>query len=83
MIFSLGKILGDEDTKEIIPISFNMKTVLQDKYYNNNNDENVDRCMVQTRLQTKASRVELPEVHGSSKRLDPHRILERQSSTNS
>ena len=25
---------GDEDTKEIIPISFNMKTVLQNKYYN-------------------------------------------------
>ena len=25
---------GDEDTKEIIPISFNMKLVLQDKYYN-------------------------------------------------
>ena len=70
---------GDEDMKEIIPISFNMKTVLQDKYYNNNNDENVDRCMVQTRSQTKASRVELPEVHGSSKRLDPHRIPERQT----
>ena len=70
---------GDEDTKEIIPISFNMKTVLQDKYNNNNNNENVDRCMVQTRSQTKASGVELPEVHGSSKRLDPHRILERQT----
>ena len=69
---------GDEDTKEIIPISFNMKTVLQDKCYNNN-DENVDRCMVQTRSQTKASGVELPEVHGSSKILDPHRIPERQT----
>ena len=69
---------GDEDTKEIIPISFNMKTVLQDKY-NDNNDENIDRYMVQTRLQTKASGVELPEVHGSSKRLDPHRIPERQT----
>ena len=69
---------GDEDTKEIIPILFNMKTVLQDKYCNNNNDKKVDRYMVQTRLQTKASGVELPEVHGSSKRLDPHRIPERQ-----
>ena len=35
--------------------------------------------MVQTRLQTKASGVELTEVHGSSKRLDPHRIPERQT----
>ena len=35
--------------------------------------------LVQTRLQTKASGVELPEVHGSRKGLDPHRILERQT----
>ena len=68
---------GDEDTKEIIPISFNMKSVLQDKYYNVN--KNKDRYMVQTRLQTKASGVQLPEVHGSRKRLDPHRIPEKQT----
>ena len=30
------------------------------------------------RLQTKASGVQLPEVHGSRKRLDPHRIPEKQ-----
>ena len=67
---------GDEDTKEIIPISFNMKSVLQDKYYNIN--KNKDRYMVQTRSQTKASGVQLPEVHGSRKRLGPHRIPEKQ-----
>ena len=77
MIFFTRQDPGDEDMKEIIPISFNMKTVLQDKYYNINNDKKVDRYMVQTRSQTKASGVELPEVHGSSKRLDPHRIPER------
>ena len=63
---------GDEDMKEIIPISFNMKSVLQDKCYNNG--ENIDRYMVQTRSQTKAS-----GVHGSRKGLDPHRIPERQT----
>ena len=68
---------GDEDMKEIIPISFNMKLVLQDKYYKVN--ENKDRYMVQTRSQTKASGVQLPEVHGSRKRLDPHRIPEKQT----
>ena len=68
---------GDEDTKEIIPISFNMRLVLQDKYYNV--DESKEQYMVQTRLQTKASGVQLPEVHGSRKRLDPHRIPEKQS----
>ena len=67
---------GDENTKEIIPISFNMKSVLQDKYYNVG--ENEEKYMVQTRLQMKASGVQLPEVHGSRKRLDPHRIPEKQ-----
>ena len=67
---------GDEDTKEIIPISFNMKSVSQDKYYNVN--ENEEKYMVLTRSQTKASGVQLPEVHGSRKRLDPHKIQEKQ-----
>ena len=68
---------GDEDTKEIIPISFNMRSVLQDKYYNVIKNE--EKYMVQTRLQIKASGVQLPEVHGLRKRLDPHRIPEKQS----
>ena len=38
---------GDEDTKEIIPISFHMKLVLQDKYYNVSKNE--EKYMVQTR----------------------------------
>ena len=69
--------LGDEDTKEIIPISFNMRSVLQDKYYNVGKNE--EKYMVQTRSQMKASGVQLPEVHGLRKRLDPHRIPEKQS----
>ena len=68
--------LGDENTKEIIPISFNMKSVLQDKYYNVG--ENKEKYMVQTRSQMKVSGVQLPEVHGLRKRLDPHRIPEKQ-----
>ena len=68
---------GDENTKEIIPTSFNMKSVLQDKYYKVGKNE--EKYMVQTRLQMKASGVHLPEVHGSRKRLDPHRIPEKQS----
>ena len=68
--------IGDEDTREIIPISFNMRSVLQDKYYNI--DEDREKYMVQTRSQMKASGVQLPEVHGSRKRLDPHKIPEKQ-----
>ena len=68
--------ISDEDTREIIPISFNMRSVLQDKYYNIDKDR--EKYMVQTRSQMKASGVQLPEVHGSRKRLDPHKIPEKQ-----
>ena len=50
--------------------------MLQDKYYNIEGEK--ERYMIQTRLQTKASGVQLPEVHGMRKGLDPHKILEKQ-----
>ena len=53
-----------------------MKSVLQDKYYNANKNE--VKYMVQTRSQMKASGVQLPEVHGFRKRVDPHKIPEKQ-----
>ena len=34
--------------------------------------------MIQTRSQTKASGVQLPEVHGTRKGLDPHKIPKEQ-----
>ena len=77
MIFLYRQNINDGDTNEIIPISFNMRMVLQDKYYNL--DKKNVKFMVQTRLQTKASGVQMPEVHGSRKGLDPHKIPEKQS----
>ena len=74
MIYSPDKLLVMKTTTEIIPISFNMRSVLQDKYYNL--DEDREKYMVQTRSQMKSSGVQLPEVHGSRKRLDPHKIPE-------
>ena len=68
--------LEDKNTKEIIPISFNMKSVLQDRYYKVGKTKG--KYMVQTRSQMKVSGVQFPEVHGSRKRLDPHRIPEKQ-----
>ena len=50
---------------------------MQDKYYNVSGNE--EKYMVQTRSQMKVSGVKLPEVHGSRKRLDPHRIPGKQS----
>ena len=34
--------------------------------------------MIQARSQTKATGIQLPEVHGSKKGLDPHKIPEKQ-----
>ena len=49
---------------------------MQDKYYKIDKDR--EKYLVQTRSQTKASGVQLPEVHGSRKRLDPHKIPGKQ-----
>ena len=49
--------------------------MLQDKYYNLEGEN--EKYMIQTRSQTKASGVQLPEVHGSRKGLDPHKIPEK------
>ena len=75
--FLLRQNVDDSNPREIIPISFNLRTVLQDKYYNLEGEN--EKYMIQTRSQTKASGVQLPEVHGSRKGLDPHKIPEKQS----
>ena len=68
--------VDDSNPCEIIAISFNLKTVLQDKYYSLEGEN--EKYMIQTRSQMKVSGVQLPEVHGSRKRLDPHKIPEKQ-----
>ena len=68
--------VDDSNPHEIIAISFNLRTVLQDNYYNLVGEK--ERYMIQTRSQTKASGVQLPEVHGTRKGLDPHKIPEKQ-----
>ena len=64
--------IDDSNPCEIIPISFNMREVLQEKYYNLYNMRIAEKYLVQTRSQTKSSGVKLPEVHGIEKGLDPH-----------
>ena len=63
--FLLRQIVDDSNLHEIIPISFNLRTVLQDKYYYLEGEK--ERYMIQTRSQTKARGVQLPEVHGTRK----------------
>ena len=57
------------DPHEIIPISFDMKTILNDRYYK---VEEEGKYLVQTRSQTKDSGIKIPEVHGTKKGIDPN-----------
>ena len=53
---------------EIIPISFDMKTILNDKYYSVGRES---RYLVQTCSQVKDRGIKLPEVHEAEKGVDP------------
>ena len=53
---------------EIIPISFDMKAILNDKYYNVGKE---NRYLVQTHSQSKDTGIKLPEVHGADKGIEP------------
>ena len=68
--------VNDSKPHEIIPISFNLRTVLPDKYYSLEGEN--EKYMIQSRSQMKAVGVQLPEEHGSRKGLDPHKIPEKQ-----
>ena len=61
--------IDKSDPHEIIPISFDMKTILNDRYYN---VEEEGKYLVQTRSQTKDSGIKVPEVHGTKKGVDPN-----------
>ena len=67
--------IDDSNPYEIILILFSLRTVLQDKYYSLEGES--ERYMIQIGSQTKTSGVQLPEVHGSRKGLDPHKMPEK------
>ena len=56
---------------EIIPILFDMKATLNDKYYNVEEEEE-SKYSVQTHSQTKSNGIKVPEVHGAKKGVDPN-----------
>ena len=59
--FLSGQSNDDSNPHEILPISFNIYQVLQEKYYNTEN------YLVQTQSQTRSSGIKLPELHGMGK----------------
>ena len=74
--FLLRQQVDDSDPHEIIPISFNMKETLKQKYYK----VGEDKFLVQTRFQNKNSGIQLPTIHSVTKTLVPHERPERQPS---
>ena len=63
---------------EVIPISFNTYSILED---NRNLDickNNDEKYLIQTRSQTKTNSTKLPEVHGIKKELDTNLRPEKQ-----
>ena len=63
--------IDKSDPHEIIPISFDMKTILNDRYYNVEEEEE-SIYLIQTQSQTKDSGIKVPEVHGTKKGVDPN-----------
>ena len=65
----------DSNPHELIPISFLLKSQVDNHFYHIDNEINQprnDRYLVQTRSQIKSSGIKLPEIHGANKGLDPH-----------
>ena len=61
----------DSNPHEIMPISFNMYHVLENKFYD-------DKYLIQMRSQARSRCIKFPEVHVVGKNLDPNLKPERQ-----
>ena len=77
-------MIDNRNPHGIIPISFDMKAILNDRYYNVGNES---RYFVQTYSQAKDSGIKLPEVHSVDKDINPNirperQILKSQNSAN-
>ena len=62
--------IDKSDPNEITPISFDMKAILNEKYYKIEAENS--KYLVQTHSQAKKGGIKVPEVHGSKKGLDPN-----------
>ena len=67
--------MDDSNPHELIPISFMLRSQVDNHFYridNKNNQPKIDRYLVQTRSQIKSNGIKLSEIHGVNKSLDPH-----------
>ena len=66
---------------EIIPISFTLKSLVGNQFYQINNETSqpkTSKYLIQTRSQAKSCGIKLLEIHSANKGLDPHVKLGRQ-----
>ena len=67
--FLIRQEIDKSNPHEIMPISFDMKAILNKRYYRLEEENN--KCLVQTQSQTKEIRIKVPEVHGPKKDIYP------------
>ena len=71
----------DGNPHEIILISFTLKSLVVNQFYQINNETSqpeTSKYLIQTRSQAKSSGIKLPEIHHTNKGLNPHVKLGRQ-----
>ena len=73
----------DSNPHEIIPISFTLKSLVNNHFYQINstnkiNESETNKYLIQTRSQAKSSGIKVPEIHGANKGINPHIKLGRQ-----
>ena len=73
--------MDDSNPHKIIPISFTLRSQVDNHFYRINkktNQPKTDEYLVQTRSQAKSSGIEVLETHGTNKGLNPHVKLGKQ-----
>ena len=71
----------DSNPHEIIPISFTLRSQVDNHFYQINNEidqPKTNEYLVQTRSQAKSSGIKIPEIHGANKGLNLHVKLGKQ-----
>ena len=68
---------------EIIPISFTLKSLVNNHFYQINSTKEIseteaNKYLIQTTSQAKSSGIKAPEIHGENKGINPHIKLGRQ-----
>ena len=67
----------DSNPHEIIPISFTLKSLVSNHFYQFNSTNEISETetniyLIETRSQAKSSGIKVPEIHGANKGINPH-----------